>query len=188
MPSFDLPFFNVHCKASVSVNPLRNSLRSIPNRAIVYLSVKTSPHALNLSKKSTLRILIPARSSKGARAHSSARKRRIIAQVSATLPAIPTTAAPFLFIHHTLLDTNMQLYFLHLEFMKNTGGFNSQKHPLCVDLSHNSLDIVAQKHHRCCLKTHIITTVSLEMCVLDHIYALYCTLYFTVVDTCTTVW
>jgi len=71
---------------------------------------------------------------------------------------------------------------------KRRGGVLQPKHLFCVDLSRNSLDIVAQKHHRCCLKTHIIPAISLEKCVLVHIYALYFTLHFTVVDTRTTVW
>jgi len=60
------------------------------------------------------------------------------------------------------------------------GGFLQPKHLLCVVLSRNSLNIIAHTLRRCCLKIHIITTISPEMCVLVHIYALY----FTVVAMC----
>ena len=58
------------------------------------------------------------------------------------------------------------------------GGVLQPKHLFCVDLGRNSLNLTAQLHHRRCSKTHIITTITPEMCVLVHIYALY----FTVVD------
>jgi len=62
--------------------------------------------------------------------------------------------------------------------LKAWGCFTA-KTLFCMDLSRNSLNSIAQTHRRCYLKTHIISTISLEMCVLVHIYALY----FTVVDT-----
>ena len=85
---------------------------------------------------------------------------------------------------HAVRSRDRMLFGIH----QKRRWFLQPKHLFCVDLSRNSPDIEAQKTRRCCLKTHIITTISLEMCVLVHIYALFVTLYFTVVDTWTTVW
>jgi len=53
---------------------------------------------------------------------------------------------------------------------RKTRAFLQATHLFCVDLSRNSLNIIAQTHHRCCLTIHIITTISPEMCIFVHIY------------------